>query len=119
MIGVAARAAAGARTSATRQASGSRRARMGISEEEAVGAGRRRLEGAGEGGIGPGATALKRRAGLQRAAQPGAAHLDRMDGSRASISDRVTIGRPPARPYRSASVRVAAGGILRSLARRR
>src|SRR4051794_38011273 len=119
MTGVAARAAAGGKASASRQGGGGR------------------IEGGGIGGEGRGrerrdrfaapALVLSARAGapssggagLQGAAHPGAPSLDRMAGGRPPISDRVTVCLPPGHPYRSAPVRVAAGGVLRSLAPRR
>src|SRR3954449_8157100 len=110
MTGVAARAAAGAKASASTQASGRRIERRGIAGE---GRGRERRDrfaspapvlSARAGGPSSGG------AGLQGAAHPGAPGLDRMAGSRPPISDRVTVCLPPGRPYRSAPVRVAAGG---------
>src|SRR4051812_26158209 len=105
MTGFAAWAAAGASASESRQMSESSRERKGIARERVEGPGPAM---AGTAGIGTSACRLKL---LQAAAR---ADLDRVEGSRPPISDRVTVCGPPVRPYRSDSVQVRRG-ILRSL----
>src|SRR4051794_8941343 len=110
MTGVAARAAAGGKASASRQGGGGRIEGGGIGGE---GRGRERRDrfaapalvlSARAGGPSSGG------AGLQGAAHPGAPGLDRMAGARPAVSDRVTGCLPPGGPDRSPPVRVAAGG---------
>src|SRR4051794_20308833 len=108
MTGVAARAAAGASARASRQTSESSRERKGITREES----------GAMAGEGPAQLVSAPRMASSTSAMWRPGLLDRVEGSRPLISDRVTVGGPPAHPYRSHPVQAAGGGILRSLARR-